>query len=168
MDAYLDAASAAVTEMGGKVAKKLSVRTDGAIRLSCGSGEQFRARRASGACNASGAHRTESNQRLGRPALAARIAIDSGPVVIDAAGRILGEVPNIVAQAQALAEPGAVVVTARVQRQVAGLFVANERGSHQLKGVPEAVTLYRIVRATGGEHPRPNYYRLIARAVNRT
>jgi hypothetical protein len=29
------------------------------------------------------------------------------------------------------------VVTARVQRQVAGLFVANERGSYQLKGVPE-------------------------------
>ena len=78
---------------------------------------------------------------------------------------IFGEVSNIVAQAQALGEPGAVVVTARVQRQVAGLFVANERGSHQLKGVPEAVTLYRIVRATGGEHPRPDYHRLIARAV---
>ena len=57
------------------------------------------------------------------------------------------------------------MVTARVQRQVAGLFVANERGSYQLKGVPEEVVLYRIVRATGGGHPRPNYYRLIARTV---
>jgi hypothetical protein len=65
----------------------------------------------------------------------------------------------------ALAEPGAVVVTARVQRQVVGLFVANECSSHQLKGVPEAVTLYRIVRATAGRHPRPNYYQLIARAM---
>jgi hypothetical protein len=37
-----------------------------------------------------------------------------------------------------------VVVTVRVQRQVAGLFVAEERGSHKLKGVPEPVTLYRI------------------------
>ena len=73
---------------------------------------------------------------------------------------------NIVAQAQALAGPGAVVVTARVQRQVAGLFVVNERGSRQLN-VPEAVTLYRIVRATSGEHPRPNYHQLIVRAVNR-
>ena len=105
------------------------------------------------------------NADISGPALAARIAIDSGPVAIDAAGRILGEVPSIVAQARALVEPGAVVVTARVQRQVAGLFVANERGSYQLKGVPEEVTLYRIVRATGGGHPRPNYYRLIARAV---
>ena len=52
--------------------------------------------------------------------------------------------------AEALAEPGSVVVTARVQRQVAGLFVAEERGSHELKGVPEPVTLFRVVRASGG------------------
>jgi predicted ATPase len=37
-----------------------------------------------------------------------------------------------------------------VQRQVAGLFVAEERGSHMLKGVPEPVTLFRLVRASGG------------------
>jgi predicted ATPase len=30
------------------------------------------------------------------------------------------------------------------------VFVAEERGSHELKGVPEPVTLYRIVRASGG------------------
>ena len=64
--------------------------------------------------------------------------------------RYRSSVPNIAARAQALAEPGAVVVTAWVQRQVAGLFVAEERGSHQLKGVPEAVTLFRIVRASSG------------------
>ena len=58
--------------------------------------------------------------------------------------------PNVAARAQALAEPGAVVVTARVQRQVAGLFVAEERGSHELKGVPEPVTLFRLIRASGG------------------
>jgi predicted ATPase len=41
-------------------------------------------------------------------------------------------------------------VTAGVQRQIAGLFVAKERGSHQLKGVPEPVMLFRLVRASGG------------------
>ena len=51
---------------------------------------------------------------------------------------------------QALAEPGAVLVTARVQRQVAGLFVAEERGTHTLKGVPEPTALFRLVRASGG------------------
>ena len=37
-----------------------------------------------------------------------------------------------------------------MQRQIAGLFVAEERGSHELKGVPEPVTLFRLVRASGG------------------
>ena len=37
-----------------------------------------------------------------------------------------------------------------VHRQVAGLFVAEDRGAHELKGVAAPVTLYRIVRASGG------------------
>jgi predicted ATPase len=51
---------------------------------------------------------------------------------------------------QALADPGTVVITARVQRQIAGLFVAEEFGSHQLKGLPEPVMLFRLIRASGG------------------
>jgi transcriptional regulator with AAA-type ATPase domain len=47
-------------------------------------------------------------------------------------------------------QPGAVLVTARVQRQIAGLFVAEERGTHALKGVPEPTALFRLVRASGG------------------
>jgi class 3 adenylate cyclase len=91
------------------------------------------------------------NAGSGKPALAASVAIDSGPVVVDAVGDIFGEVPNITAQAQPLAEPGAVVITARVQRQVAGLFVAEERGSHEFKGVPQPVTLFRAIRAPSGK-----------------
>ena len=71
-------------------------------------------------------------------------------MVLDAAGEVFGDVPNIAARAQALAEPGAVVVTGRVQRQIAGQFVVEDRGSHALKGVPEPVALFRIVRASGG------------------
>jgi hypothetical protein len=41
-------------------------------------------------------------------------------------------------------------VTARVQRQIVGLFVVKEGGSHKLKGVPEPVTLFQLVRASGG------------------
>jgi SAM (Sterile alpha motif) domain-containing protein len=46
---------------------------------------------------------------------------------------------------QALAEPGAVLVTTRVQRQIAGLFVAEDRGTYSLKGVPEPTVLFRGV-----------------------
>jgi predicted ATPase len=37
-----------------------------------------------------------------------------------------------------------------VQRQVAGLFVAEEQGGRELKGLSEPVQLFRIVRASGG------------------
>jgi hypothetical protein len=67
---------------------------------------------------------------------------------MDAAGEIYGDVANIAARVQALAEPGAVLITTRVQRQIAGLFIAEDRGTHALKGVPEATVLYRLVRAT--------------------
>ena len=137
--------------MGGKVAKKLG---DGLMALFgypvAQENDAERAVRAALAIQRALAELNRKNAGTGKPALAARIAIEIGPVVVDAAGEIFGDVPNIAARAQALAEPGAVVVTARVQRQVAGLFVAEERGSHELKGVPEPVTLFRIVRASGG------------------
>ncbi len=38
------------------------------------------------------------------------------------------------------------LVTSTVQRQVAGLFIAEDKGAHELKGVPVPITLYRIVR----------------------
>ena len=79
----------------------------------------------------------------------ARIGVESGAVVVDAAGEIFGDAPNIAARVQALAEPGAVIVTARVQRQTAGLFVVEDRGAHALKGAPEPTALFRIVRASG-------------------
>jgi hypothetical protein len=90
------------------------------------------------------------NAGLGRPELVARIGVESGAVVVDAAGEIFGDAPNVAARVQAVAEPGEVMVTARVQRQVAGLFVVEEQGARALKGVGEPVQLFRIVRASGG------------------
>ena len=163
---HLDAASAAVTEMGGTVAKKLAT---GLVALfgypAAQENNSERAVRAALATQRALTELNRINADTSRPALAPRITIDFGPVVIDAAGEIFGDLPNVVAQAQALAEPGAVVVTAQVQQQVAGLFIAEELGSHQFKDVPEAVTLYRIIGATSGGQPKPSYDRLIARAV---
>jgi class 3 adenylate cyclase len=163
--AYLDTASATVTKMGGQVAKRLG---DGLMAQfgypMAHENDAERAIQTALALHRALAELNRSN--TGEPAVVARITIDSGPVVVDVVGQILGEVPNIVVQARALAEPGAVVVTARVQQQVAALFVANDRGSYQLNGVSEAVTLYKIVRAADGRHPRPNYYQLMARAMN--
>ena len=149
--AYLDAASAAVTEMGGQVAKKLG---DGLMSLFgypvAQENDSERAVRAALSIQRSLAELNRNNAGSGKPSLTARIGLETGPVVVDAAGEIYGDAPNVAARVQALAEPGEVVVTARVQRQVAGLFVAEERGTHTLKGVPEPVALFRMVRASGG------------------
>jgi class 3 adenylate cyclase/tetratricopeptide (TPR) repeat protein len=148
---YLDAATAAVMEMGGHVAKKLG---DGLMVLFgypvAQENDSERAVRAALSIQRALAELNRNNAGAGKPALNARIGVETGAVVVDAAGEIFGDAPNIAARVQALAEPGAVLVTARVQRQVAGLFVAEERGSHALKGVPEPVALFRLVRASGG------------------
>ena len=148
---YIEAASAAVAEMGGRVTRKLG---DGLLALfGYPVGQENDAERAVRAALSIQLALAELNRRnaaAGKPELKARIGLDAGPVVVDAAGGIFGEVPNVAARVEAIAEPGTVLITARVQRQIAGLFVAEERGSHTLKGVPAPVTLYRIVRASGG------------------
>src|SRR6201981_1601413 len=147
--AYLDSASAAVTELGGHVAKKLG---DGLMALFgypvAQENDAERAARAALSIQRSLSEINRKHASAGKPALNARIGIETGPVVVDAAGEIYGDAPNTAARVQALAEPGSVVVTARVQRQVAGLFVVEERGSHELKGVLEPVTLLQLVRGS--------------------
>jgi class 3 adenylate cyclase len=151
VNAYLDEASVAVTELGGHVLKKLG---DGLMALfgypRAQENDAERAVRAALAIQRALAELNARNAEKGAPELTARIGLDSGPAVVDATGEVFGDAPNIAARVQALAEPGAVLITARVQRQVAGLFVADDKGAHELRGVPEPIGLYRIVRASGG------------------
>src|SRR6516162_3109271 len=135
VNAYLDEASKAVTGLGGHVLKKLG---DGLMALF-------------------GYPQAQENdaERAVRAALAiqralAEINLESGPVVVEVTGEVFGDAPNVAARVQAAAEPGSVLVTKNVQRQVAGLFVAEEQGAREFKGVTEPVQLFRIVRASGG------------------
>jgi class 3 adenylate cyclase len=88
--------------------------------------------------------------------LAVRVGIHTGLVVVAEMGGgeradtvALGETPNVAARVQALATPGTVVVTAATHRLVAGLFIVEEGGTHELKGVPRPVAVYRVVAPTG-------------------
>ena len=148
---YLDAASAAVTRLGGHVAKKLG---DGIMALFgyplAQENDAERALRAALEILRALAEINGKNAGSGGPQLEARIGVETGAVVVDSQGEIFGDAPNLAARVQAAAEPGTVWVTGKVRRQVAGLFVAEDRGAHNLKGVPEPVTLFRIVRASGG------------------
>jgi class 3 adenylate cyclase len=98
--AYLDAALAAVTEMSGKVAKKLG---DGLMALfgypAAQENDAERAVRAALSIQRALAELNGKNNGAGKPALAARIGLESGPVVVDAAGEIFGDVHNLPAPA---------------------------------------------------------------------
>jgi len=151
VNAYLDDASAAVTEMGGHVAKKLG---DGLMALFgyplAHENDAERAARAALSIQRALANPNRKNAGVGKPELKTRIGPRNRPRGDGCNGEVYGDVPNTAARVQARAEPGAVLMTAQVQRQVAGLFVVEERGCHQLKGVPEPVTLFRLIRASGG------------------
>ncbi len=149
--AYLDEAAAAVTGFGGHVLKTLG---DGLMALfgypQAQENDAERAVRAALAIQRALADLNARNARSGAPELSARIGLDSGQVVVDATGEVFGEAPNIAARVQSAAGPGSILITATVQRQTAGLFVAEDRGQHELKGVSAPMTLYRVIRASGG------------------
>ena len=109
--AYIDAASAAVVEMGGHVAKKLG---DGLMSLFgypvAYENDSERAVRAALAIQRALVELNRKKAGSGKPSLEARIGLETGPVVVDAEGEIFGDTPNIAARVQALAEPGAVLV----------------------------------------------------------
>ena len=151
VNAYLDEASAAVTGLGGHVLKKLG---DGLMALfgypHAQENDAERAVRAALAIQRALVEINARNARRGAPELSARIGLDSGQVVVDATGEVFGEAPNIAARVQGAAESGSILITAAVQRQTAGLFVSEDRGQHALKGMSAPMTLYRIVRASGG------------------
>ena len=144
VNAYLDQASAAVTDFGGHVLKKLG---DGLMALFgyplAQENDAERAVRAALAIQRALADLNARNASSGAPELSARIGIETGPVVVDATGEVFGEAPNIAARVQAAADPGSVLVTGSVQRQVAGLFVVEEKGAHDLKDVAQPLSLYR-------------------------
>ena len=138
VNAYLDEASTAVTGFGGHVLKKLG---DGLMALfgypQAQENDAERAVRAALAIQRALVEINARNASRGAPELEARIGLDSGQVVVDATGEVFGDAPNIAARVQGAAEPGSILVTATVQRQTAGLFVAEEARPNQTQGSVE-------------------------------
>ena len=155
LNSYLDEASTAVTALGGHVLKMLG---DGLMAVfgypRAQENDAERAVRAALAIQRALAELNARNAARGAPELKARIGIESGPVVVEATGEVFGEAPNIAARVQAAAEPGTVLVTSTVLRQVAGLFIVEDKGAHELKGALAPMNLYRILRISGGRRRR--------------
>ena len=88
-----------------------------------------------------------------RPKLTARVAIDSGAVVVGAgAGKdadVFGETPNIAARLQATAVPGTVLITAATHRLISGLFVVAPLGPRSSRESRLPSEVFQVVRPTG-------------------
>ncbi|HZZ22599.1 MAG TPA: AAA family ATPase [Roseiarcus sp.] len=151
LNVYLDETSKAVTGLGGHVLKRLG---DGLMALfgypQAQENDAERAVKAALTIQRTIAEINARNPQFGAAELVARIGIESGPVIVDSAGEVFGEAPNVAARVQAAAEPGTVLVTSTVQREVSGLFIVEDKGAHELKGVSAPMSLYRILRVSGG------------------
>lgn len=148
--AYHRAVAAAVTRFGGYVAKNLG---DGAlVYFGYPQAQENDAERA--ACAGLAILEAIETQnadlaRRGGPALAVRVGIHAGPVVIGEDADIYGEVPNIAARVQTAAEPGSVLISRDVHNLSAGRLVVRSIGPQSLKGVAEPIELFQVIRAGG-------------------
>ncbi|PBB24066.1 MULTISPECIES: AAA family ATPase [unclassified Mesorhizobium] len=99
-------------------------------------------------------------RRIAEPEpLRARIGIGTGQVVVGdliTAGEgqergVVGETPNLAARLQALAEPGAVVIGPQTRQLVGDLFEYRDLGALEVKGFPEPIHPYQVVRESAVE-----------------
>jgi class 3 adenylate cyclase/tetratricopeptide (TPR) repeat protein len=83
-----------------------------------------------------------------RPKLQIRIAVHAGMTLVDTSGEAFGETMHIAARAQAAAEVDSVTVTDSLYDIVSKRFVVKDVGSHQFKGIPRPIHLFRVASAT--------------------
>ena len=88
-----------------------------------------------------------------------RVGIATGLVVVgDLIGTgaaqeqaVVGETPNLAARLQALAEPGAVVISSSTRRLTGGLFDYRDLGTVALKGFAETVPAWQALGVSAAE-----------------
>jgi hypothetical protein len=91
--------------------------------------------------------------------LQVRVGIATGLVVVgDLVGAgaareqaVVGETPNLAARLQALAEPGAVVISSTTRRLTGGLFEYRDLGAVALKGFAESVPVWQALGVSAAE-----------------
>jgi predicted ATPase/class 3 adenylate cyclase len=154
---YHRAVAEAITRFGGYVAKYLG---DGVMAYfgwpEAHDNDAERAARAGLAILEGVAALNNRDARSDCPKLSVRVGIDTGNVVIGKGGgsesEVFGDAANVAARVQSAADRDAVIVTRAVNRLVSGLFVVEERGAHQLKGIAEPVRLYQVMRLSSARN----------------
>jgi TolB-like protein/class 3 adenylate cyclase len=96
-----------------------------------------------------------NSEDAGKQAILLRIGINLGDIVFDA-GDVFGEGVNIAARLETLAEPGRVLISDAVYRQVKGRlgFGFRDLGEQRLKNVSDPVRIYVVEPERGEQFPR--------------
>jgi predicted ATPase len=96
---------------------------------------------------------TKLNDQPGHAKLSVRVGIDSGPVVMGhGAGSevdVFGDTSNIASRVEGEAAPGTVAISGATHRLLSGMFVVEDLGEQELKGIDQPVQLYRVIRPSG-------------------
>jgi len=99
---------------------------------------------------------SERYQRELQVPIDVRVGIHTGLVVVGdmdkkdvlESNAIVGQTPNLAARIQSVAEPGALVVSDDTYKLVKGYFEHTDLGTHELKGISQAIRVHRIDHAS--------------------
>jgi class 3 adenylate cyclase/predicted ATPase len=93
---------------------------------------------------------------LRKESIQVRIGIHTGPVVVGEMGGgerqerlALGDTLSIASRLQGVTEPGWVVISEATRNLIRGVFVLEDLGRKSLKGIAEAVPVYRVIHRSG-------------------
>jgi len=94
----------------------------------------------------------QANLRNDADALRLRIGLNLGDVIIEESGDVYGEGVNVAARLEGLAEPGGILISDKIHREVEGKVEAafENRGEQQVKNISRPVHVY-AVRVTGSQ-----------------
>src|SRR5262245_8641870 len=75
-----------------------------------------------------------------------RIGLNVGDVIIEESGDVLGECVNVAARLEGLAEPGGILVSDKIVREVEGKVEAafEDRGEQTVKNITRTVRIYSV------------------------
>ena len=154
---YQDVASAAIAANGGYVAQYLG---DGILAYfgypTAHEDDARRAVRTGLTLVDDIADLSARSEREDGPAIAIRVGIDTGLVVVGEMGGgerheqlAVGDTPNVAARLQTLAQPGQVVIGERTHRLVDGYFDMDALGAHPLKGISADMPVFAVTAERG-------------------
>lgn len=103
---------------------------------------------------------SDSLRAEGRPALTARIGLNTGPVIVGTVGgdlkldyTAIGDTTNLAARLQSLARPGAILVSESLQKLVGDRFTLRPLGRRTIRGKTLPVAVFEVEGALAAKTP---------------